>query len=108
MPIAGAENNGNHDGVASIMPRQRAEHFLFIAIVGRKEISADEKEDDLVAFDVLINLSRELSSRTNTSIMPNVDDSLALEKRKLRLDLVAQCFVGVRIGKKDVGHTAPQ
>src|ERR1700730_19064460 len=51
-----------------------------------------------------VDLFPEFLPSADATVVPNLDDSRALEERQLLLKLIAQGFIGMRIGEKHTCH----
>lgn len=88
------------------MTLQSVGHFYLIAIVRSDEITANQQQDDISLRKVMIYLVLKLLSWNDATIMPCRDLARALQGEKMLLKLIAQCFVCMRIGKNERGHSA--
>lgn len=100
MPLTGAKNDWDDNGFSSLVTLHGTLHFDVIAVVRGYEIRADQEKYDLVSIDALINRLIDCLSCPNASIVPRFYDALVLEHRELCFKLVAECFIGVRVGEE--------
>ena len=101
-PIDFTEDDGDHSGLFGFVPLQGLLHFRNRAIVRLQKICADEKEDDVGRLQVGIDLTCPLLPWRNPTIMPTLDEAEAPHRAQVRLKLIAQVFVFVRIGIEDL------
>ncbi|HKZ03457.1 MAG TPA: hypothetical protein VJ180_14545 [Pyrinomonadaceae bacterium] len=60
------------------MSLDRTRHFDVVAVVGRDEVRADKKQDDLCLLKIAIDFGGEFSSFHDPSIVPSIDEILPL------------------------------
>ena len=101
MPITGAKNHRDDHGCAILMALHRTAHFLVIAIIRSKEVGTDQKQDDIVRLDMLVDCRGPFRSGVDPAVVPCLDHALPFQHRELSFQLIAQRLVGVGIGEKD-------
>jgi hypothetical protein len=91
------------------VPLHRLRHLPFVAVIGREEVGAHQQQNDVVGLDMPVDFFRKILTGTDPSVVPDLDDPLPLEQRKLLFDLVPQRLVGMRIREKHTRQCdAPQ
>jgi hypothetical protein len=81
LPITGAKDDGNDNSLARLVALHRTLHFFLVAIFRVKKVGPDEKQDNIVGLDMMIDLFRKMLAAVNPSIMPDLNDALPLKKR---------------------------
>ena len=71
-----SEEDGDHAGLALVVPFQGAPHLDVVAVFGGQEIGADQKQDDPGRVEVLVELPLPVGSRRDLAIVPITDHTL--------------------------------
>ena len=100
VPIAGAKDHWNDDGIPRCVTLHRTGHFALIAIVGCDEVGADQQKNDVGNLHVSVDRAVDVLTRADPPVVPCGNDPLALEHGQLLFQLVAQRLVGMGIGKE--------
>jgi len=95
VPVARTEDDGDDDSFTCLVPLHRPRHLPLVAIIGREEVGAHQQQNDVVGLDVPVDFPREILTSADPSVVPDLDDPLPLEQRKLLFDLIAQRLVGM-------------
>jgi hypothetical protein len=79
----------------------RTFHFFAVAIFRRKEIGTHKEQNEMRTVQVRVNFTLNLGPWIDSSVMPLVDSSAALEHRKVRVEVDAQLLVTVGVRDED-------
>ena len=104
MPVAGTQDDGDDARLATFMALHRAHHLDVVAVIGGEKVGAHQEQDDVRAVKVVVDLSVQVLARADSAVVPSRDNAVATEPGEVLLELVAQRFVGVRIGEEHMGH----
>lgn len=72
------------------MPLHSSLHLTAIAILGREEVSTDQKQDNVGGFQTAIDFCSETAARRNSAIMPRLNHALMFEGRQMLFKLISQ------------------
>jgi hypothetical protein len=86
--------------LAERMPLKRSRDLDVVAIVGLYKVGADEQQDDLCSFEMLVDRTGPVIAGADISIVPAGNDFLTLEEREMALELIAQLLVTVCVRKE--------
>lgn len=101
MPIDRSEDHWNNARLAGLMPIHRACHLAAPAVIGRDEVGANQKQNDLGRFEDIIDGGPDLAARSDLSIMPRANGTLPLEGLEMLNELIMERLVSVRIGHEN-------
>lgn len=73
------QDDWNYLCLAFIMPFHGPLHLDVIAIIGGHEIGADQQQDDLRLFQMIVDLTLLLLAGADQTIMPGGDDAVTLQ-----------------------------
>lgn len=79
MPVAGTQDDRDHDRVARLVPFHRPFQLNLVTIVRREEVRADQQQDDVVSLDMAVDFGGEILARLNPPVVPRLDDTLPLQ-----------------------------
>ncbi len=99
MTVAGAQYHRDDNRLSGRVPLHRALHLDVIAVVGSDEVGADQQQNDVVDFDMLLNGTGKLLTRTDPPVMPGLDDPAASGGRA-EFDLIPQRLVHMGVRKE--------
>ena len=97
MPVARAQDNRDDNRLSGRVPLHRALHLEIVAIVGGDKVGADEQQNDVVGFDMLLDSASKLLACADPPVMPGLDNSLTLQEGELGFHLVPQRLINVGI-----------
>ena len=100
IPNAIAEDRGDDDGLFVFVALQCAFHFNIVTIIRRDEISADQQENDIRLFKVLVDFLIAFLSGKDAAVVPRGNDILTLQKFQMGFQFIAQGFIFMRITVK--------
>src|SRR5262245_23969328 len=103
MPVAAPQNDRDDSDAAFSMSRQSTLHLDVVAIVRRDKVRTDKQQNDLRFLKIAIDFGTELLPCLDSTVMPGIDQSLALQGGKVRLQLEPQhlIFMGIRESQFD-------
>jgi hypothetical protein len=104
LPQAIAQDDRDHDCLASFIPLKCAGHLNLIAVVRTQEVWTYEKQDNFISLYVCVNLVRKILTCFNAPVVPCLNQALTLKYVQLPFQLVPQRLVSVTIGKEDSRH----
>ena len=82
------------------MSCQRPLHLDVVAVVGVQKIGADQEQNQLGRFQVLVDGILPGAAGGNLAVVPGLNDPLPLQETQVRLQLVPKRFVLMGIGIK--------
>src|SRR5438876_3377079 len=101
LPIDRSKNDRNNSCFFAVMPFQCAFHLHTIAVIGVHNIGADQQQDDLSFVEVLTDLPFPFGSCANIAVIPDINQSLSLQRSEIRLDFIEVWFIFMRITEED-------
>lgn len=75
VPVTWPQYDWNYARAPFFMPLERPRHFYIVAVVGRQEIGANQKKDDLGRLNVLIDKVMNILAGLYPSVVPFLNSS---------------------------------
>jgi hypothetical protein len=88
LPITGPQDDRNENRPRQLHAGPWRAAFPFRSNNLTPEIEANKQKNDVVGFDVLVDVTAKFRSGTDAPVVPHFDHSLSLENGELRLKLV--------------------
>jgi hypothetical protein len=82
FPIHRSQDYWDNQSVASVVSLKCCLHLYVNAVVGRKKIRTDQKENNIRTLDMLIDLIRPVAAGVNPMIVPAAQNALSLNSLK--------------------------
>src|SRR6266568_6855469 len=80
LPINRPKNDRDNNRFLSFMAFECPFHLNTVAVIGVHKIGTDQQQDDLGFVDVLSDLMFPFGSCANIAIMPDINQSLSLQR----------------------------
>src|SRR5574341_1391778 len=97
LPNTGAQDDGNDNGFARVVTLEGALHLDFIAIIRGYEILADQQQNDVGGFQVIVNRARPIVASDDPSVVPDGDHSLPPQDAEVSVQFLSPLVVAVGI-----------
>lgn len=101
MPVGRPKEDRDDAGLAGVVTFEGARHLAVEAVIGGKEVGADEEEDHLGLAEVLVDLASPRVSGSDAAVMPTLEEALAFEEGEVDLQLVTERLVLVGIAEEE-------
>src|SRR6266849_5632029 len=101
LPVNRTKNYGDNPCFFLLVAFKCSSHFNTITIVGGHKIWTDQQENNLSGIQMLLDLQFPFGSRTDISIIPDVNKTLSLQWYQMPFELIEKCFVFMGITAED-------
>jgi hypothetical protein len=97
VPVARPQDDWDDPALSGVVPFKRADHFLLVAVIGGEKVRAHEQKHNIAALKVRADGVSECLASRDPPVVPGLDETLALEHRKMRFELIAKRFVPMTV-----------
>ena len=85
LPIHRAQMNRHYPGFTCLMSCEPPPHLDVVAVVGVKKIGADQEQNQLSRFQVLVDRILPGAAGSNLAVVPGLNDPLPLQETQVLL-----------------------